>query len=80
MKELHCFLIQYAVLSLGSGEPPKRKSRFGAAKADVLGLPTAVSATGVSVADLDKYAIQVRLEEINRKLRMNDYVPPDNER
>ncbi|KAG9049125.1 hypothetical protein FS837_011137 [Tulasnella sp. UAMH 9824] len=66
--------------SNSSGEPPKRKSRFGAAKTDVPGLPTAVSATGVSVADLDKYAIQVRLEEINRKLRMNDYVPPENER
>ncbi|KAG8970250.1 hypothetical protein FRC03_010440 [Tulasnella sp. 419] len=60
--------------------PKKRRSRWGDAKAEVSGLPTAVSSMGLSVADLDKYATQVRLEEINRKLRMNDFIPPDNER
>jgi hypothetical protein len=60
--------------------PPKRKSRWGAATTAASGFPTAVSSTGLSVADLDKYAIQVRLEEINRKLRMNDFIPPENER
>ncbi|KAG9013969.1 hypothetical protein FRB93_000350 [Tulasnella sp. JGI-2019a] len=59
---------------------PKRKSRWGAAATEVAGLPTAVSSAGVSVADLDKYATQVRLEEINRKLRINDFIPPDHER
>ncbi|EJU04569.1 hypothetical protein DACRYDRAFT_43143, partial [Dacryopinax primogenitus] len=43
-------------------------------------LPTAVSSTGVTAQDLDNYAIQVRLEEINRKLRLNDYIPPERER
>ncbi|KAG8906320.1 hypothetical protein FRB99_007100 [Tulasnella sp. 403] len=63
-----------------SGGASKRKSRWGAANVEVPGLPTAVSSAGLSVADLDKYAIQVRLEEINRKLRMNDFIPPENER
>jgi splicing factor 1 len=44
------------------------------------GLPTAISAQGVPQAQLDNYAIHVRLEEINRKLRLNDYVPPEKER
>jgi splicing factor 1 len=43
-------------------------------------LPTAISATGVSQAQLDNYAIHLRLEEINRKLRLNDFVPPERER
>ncbi|KAH7911352.1 hypothetical protein BJ138DRAFT_1006810, partial [Hygrophoropsis aurantiaca] len=43
-------------------------------------LPTAISAAGVSQAQLDNYAIHLRLEEINRKLRLNDFVPPERER
>lgn len=43
-------------------------------------MPTAISAAGVSQAQLDNYAIHLRLEEINRKLRLNDFVPPDRER
>ncbi|THH29987.1 hypothetical protein EUX98_g4204 [Antrodiella citrinella] len=35
---------------------------------------------GVSQAHLDNYAIHLRLEEINRKLRLNDFVPPERER
>jgi len=34
----------------------------------------------VSQAQLDNYAIHLRLEEINRKLRLNDFVPPERER
>jgi splicing factor 1 len=34
----------------------------------------------VPQAQLDNYAIHLRLEEINRKLRMNDFVPPERER
>jgi splicing factor 1 len=44
------------------------------------GMPTAINAEGVSQAQLDNYAIQLRLEEINRKLRLNNFVPPENER
>ncbi|KAH8831523.1 splicing factor SF1 [Flagelloscypha sp. PMI_526] len=60
--------------------PRKRKSRWGEVKLDTPGLPTAISATGVSQAQLDNYAIHVRLEEINRKLRLNDFIPPERER
>ncbi|KAG5351573.1 hypothetical protein C0989_005789 [Termitomyces sp. Mn162] len=60
--------------------PRKRRSRWGDAKTDIPGLPTAISAAGVSQAQLDNYAIHLRLEEINRKLRLNDFVPPERER
>ncbi|KZT58112.1 hypothetical protein CALCODRAFT_508386 [Calocera cornea HHB12733] len=62
--------------------PRKRRSRWGDEnhKAAIPGLPTAVSSTGVTAQDLDNYAIQVRLEEINRKLRLNDYIPSERER
>ncbi|KAJ7671623.1 splicing factor SF1 [Mycena polygramma] len=60
--------------------PRKRRSRWGDASTEIPGLPTAISATGVSQAQLDNYAIHLRLEEINRKLRLNDFVPPERER
>ncbi|KAJ3512878.1 hypothetical protein NLJ89_g3259 [Agrocybe chaxingu] len=60
--------------------PRKRRSRWGEAKTEIPGLPTAISAAGVSQAQLDNYAIHLRLEEINRKLRLNDFVPPERER
>ncbi|KAJ8474056.1 hypothetical protein ONZ45_g16080 [Pleurotus djamor] len=60
--------------------PRKRRSRWGEAKTEIPGLPTAISAAGVSQAQLDNYAIHLRLEEINRKLRMNDFIPPERER
>ncbi|KAF8656884.1 hypothetical protein AX16_002429 [Volvariella volvacea WC 439] len=60
--------------------PRKRRSRWGEAKAEIPGLPTAISAAGVSQAQLDNYAIHLRLEEINRKLRLNDFIPPERER
>ncbi|KAH9958602.1 hypothetical protein BC827DRAFT_1135905 [Russula dissimulans] len=58
----------------------KKRSRWGDAKSDIPGLPTAISAAGVSQAQLDNYAIHLRLEEINRKLRLNDFIPPERER
>jgi splicing factor 1 len=58
----------------------KKRSRWGDAKTDIPGLPTAISAAGVSQAQLDNYAIHLRLEEINRKLRLNDFIPPERER
>ncbi|KZT07716.1 uncharacterized protein LAESUDRAFT_103549 [Laetiporus sulphureus 93-53] len=60
--------------------PRKRRSRFGDSKNEIPGLPTAISANGVSQAHLDNYAIHLRLEEINRKLRLNDFIPPERER
>jgi splicing factor 1 len=60
--------------------PRKRRSRWGEVKSEIPGLPTAISAAGVSQAQLDNYAIHLRLEEINRKLRLNDFIPPERER
>ncbi|RDX57484.1 hypothetical protein K466DRAFT_477598 [Polyporus arcularius HHB13444] len=60
--------------------PRKRRSRWGDAKTEIPGLPTAINANGVSQAHLDNYAIHLRLEEINRKLRLNDFIPPERER
>ncbi|KAF7312120.1 Splicing factor SF1 [Mycena indigotica] len=60
--------------------PRKRRSRWGDSSTEIPGLPTAISATGVSQTQLDNYAIHLRLEEINRKLRLNDYIPPERER
>ncbi|KAG7089844.1 hypothetical protein E1B28_011489 [Marasmius oreades] len=65
---------------IDSNAPRKRRSRWGDVKTEIPGLPTAISAAGVSQAQLDNYAIHLRLEEINRKLRLNDYVPPERER
>src|SRR5258706_4111038 len=69
-------------INLADDQPRKRRSRWGEAssKAELPGLPTAISSQGISQAQLDNYAIQLRLEEINRKLRLNDYVPPERER
>ena len=66
--------------SVDPNQPRKRRSRWGDVKTAIPGLPTAISATGVSQAQLDNYAIHVRLEEINHKLRMNDFIPPEKER
>ncbi|KAH7106295.1 hypothetical protein BKA62DRAFT_289723 [Auriculariales sp. MPI-PUGE-AT-0066] len=63
-----------------SDAPRKKRSRWGDAVAEMPGMPTAINAEGVSQAQLDNYAIQLRLEEINRKLRLNNFVPPENER
>ena len=61
--------------------PRKRRSRWGDAteRTEVPGLPVAVMGK-VSQTELDNYAIHVRLEEINRKLRTGDVVPPDGQR
>jgi splicing factor 1 len=62
-------------------EPRKRKSRWGDAsqKVEVPGLPVAVMGN-VSQTELDNYAIHVRLEEIGRKLRTGDVIPPPGQR
>ncbi|WVQ82962.1 branchpoint-bridging protein [Cryptococcus sp. DSM 104549] len=61
--------------------PRKRRSRWGdaSARVEVPGMPVAVMGN-VSQHELDNYAIHVRLEEINRKLRTGDVVPPDGQR
>lgn len=74
-------LLTSASTADGSGAdagPRKRKSRWGDAN-DKITIPTAIGAN-VSAQELDKYAIQVRLDEISRKLRSGDFVPPDRER
>lgn len=43
-------------------------------------MPTAIDIQGMSVKDLSNYTINLRLDEINRKLRLNDVVPPERER
>ncbi|BEI83025.1 hypothetical protein CcaverHIS002_0308930 [Cutaneotrichosporon cavernicola] len=61
--------------------PRKRRSRWGDAseRVDVSGLPVNIQGK-VSASELDNYAIHVRLEEIARKLRTGDVVPPDGQR
>ncbi|KNC96256.1 mRNA splicing protein MSL5 [Spizellomyces punctatus DAOM BR117] len=63
------------------GRPRKRRSRWGETdnKINIPGMPT-VLPTGLSPEQLDGYVIHMRLEEINRKLRVGDYVPPESER
>ncbi|KAJ3090708.1 hypothetical protein HK102_002893 [Quaeritorhiza haematococci] len=60
----------------------KRRSRWGndESKVNLPGLPTVISATNLTAEQLDAYVIHVRLEEINRKLRSGDVVPPEKER
>ncbi|ORX40072.1 hypothetical protein BD324DRAFT_576531 [Kockovaella imperatae] len=70
------------VLKLKSTDGPrKRRSRWGdeSSKVEVPGMPVALTGK-VSQTELDNYAIHVRLEEINRKLRTGDVVPPERER
>lgn len=57
----------------------KRRSRWGGAAERTDGAPAAISGQ-VSAQELDRYAIQVRLEEISRKMRTGDVVPPERER
>lgn len=58
--------------------PFPKRSRWGDAKTNTIpGLPTAISATGVFQAQLDNYAIYLRLEEINRQLRLNGLCHPN---
>nr|CDI56842.1 probable MSL5-branch point bridging protein [Melanopsichium pennsylvanicum 4] len=61
------------------GGPRKRKSRWGDAPSSTPAIPTAISSS-VRPEDLDKYAIQVRLDEISTKLRTGQFIPPDRER
>jgi splicing factor 1 len=70
------------MIILAQEEPRKRRSRWGEAsqKVELPGMPTAISSKNISQAQLDNYAIQLRLEEINRKLRLNDYIPSERER
>ncbi|KAL7009461.1 hypothetical protein EMMF5_001092 [Cystobasidiomycetes sp. EMM_F5] len=74
----------YAPPPMSGGGPPgerKRKSRWGDEndKIQVAGLPTAISGD-VNSKDLENYAVHLRLEEIGRKLRSGDVVPPERER
>lgn len=69
----------------GGGEMPmsdgarKRRSRWGS-ESDRKDVSSAAISGNVSGQELDRYAIQVRLDEINRKLRTGDVIPPERER
>ncbi|SCV69827.1 BQ2448_1221 [Microbotryum intermedium] len=56
----------------------KRKSRWGSDKVEGP-MPTAI-AGAVNEKELERYAAQLRLDEIARKLRSGDVVPPDGAR
>jgi splicing factor 1 len=58
--------------------PRKRRSRWGEEKS-TLGVATALGAN-VSQSELERYAVNVRLEEIARKIQSGDVVPPERER
>jgi splicing factor 1 len=67
--------------STGSGERRRRKkNRWGdeSAKINMPGLPTALPQ--LNKEQMESYVLQIRLEEINRKLRTGDYVPPEGQR
>ncbi|CAB5118909.1 unnamed protein product [Rhizophagus irregularis] len=58
----------------------KRRSRWGGEETKVdIGVPTAIT-YNMSKEQLDTYLLHMRLEEIGRKLRLGDYVPPEKER
>ncbi|KAJ3006439.1 hypothetical protein HKX48_000121, partial [Thoreauomyces humboldtii] len=63
------------------GRPRKRRSRWGneEAKTNIPGMPTVIPA-GMAPDQLDSYVIHMRLEEINLKLRIGNYVPTERSR
>ncbi|TNY20702.1 hypothetical protein DMC30DRAFT_351935 [Rhodotorula diobovata] len=56
----------------------KRKSRWGD-KSEDSAMPVAITG-GVQERDLETYAVQLRLDEIQRALRTGQVVPPDGQR
>ncbi|KAJ3045534.1 hypothetical protein HDV00_009191 [Rhizophlyctis rosea] len=63
------------------GRPRKRRSRWGKeeSKINIPGLPTTLP-SGLSQEQIDGYVIHMRLEEINRKLRVGDFIPDESQR
>ena len=57
----------------------KRRSRWGN-ETDRKDVSSAAIPGNVSGQELDRYAVQVRMDEINRKLRTGDVIPPERER
>ena len=61
--------------------PRKRRSRWGEEKpVQSSSLPTAILGANVSQQELDQYAVRMRVEEINNKLKSGDIVPPERQR
>ncbi|KAI8881085.1 hypothetical protein K501DRAFT_296042 [Backusella circina FSU 941] len=57
----------------------RKKSRWGdEQKVIIPGIPTTLPKVSKDIAD--KYLLQIRLEEVNRKLRTGEYVPNERER
>lgn len=76
-----CYASRLPVFADKQDQPRKRRSRWGdeSTKVEVPGMPVALGGN-VSQSELDNYAIHVRLEEINRKLRTGDFIPPPGQR
>ena len=75
----HVFV--FVLVSVSTDAPRKRRSRWGDEKAvQDSALPTAIMGANVSQLELDQYAVRMRVEEINNKLRTGDIVPPDRQR
>ncbi|CAI2175680.1 18872_t:CDS:2 [Funneliformis geosporum] len=65
---------------VAEGRRRKRRSRWSGEETKVdIGVPTAIT-YNMSKEQLDTYLLHMRLEEIGRKLRLGDYVPPERER
>ncbi|KAJ3404448.1 hypothetical protein HDU80_002846 [Chytriomyces hyalinus] len=64
-----------------SDRPRKRRSRWGdeEAKVNIPGIPT-VLPQGMNAQQVEEFVIHARLDEIGRKLRTGDVVPPERER
>ncbi|KAI7895135.1 uncharacterized protein EV154DRAFT_536231 [Mucor mucedo] len=63
----------------GAERKRKRKSRWGDEQKVIMpGLPTSV--TKLTKDQSEKYLLQIRLEEINRKLRIGDFTPTERAR
>ncbi|KAJ1540036.1 Splicing factor 1, partial [Cladochytrium tenue] len=65
----------------GGEERRKRRSRWGDEQAKVFlpGIPTIIP-KGMSPLQMDEFVVKMRLEEIGRKLRMNDVLPHEKDR
>ncbi|KAJ3088499.1 hypothetical protein HK100_008022 [Physocladia obscura] len=67
--------------SESSDYPRKRRSRWGdeTAKVNLPGIPT-VLPQGMNPLQIDEFVVHARLEEIGRKIKSGDVVPPDGQR
>lgn len=65
---------------VSSDAPRKRRSRWGDAAPQSTVMPTAIMGANLNQNELDQYAMRMRVEEINHKLRTGEVVPPERQR